>query len=405
MPKFKYVAKDQNAAVVNGVLEAEDEASVVRELKKRSLAVIEVSMDKGALPAAAVSKGGGRRVSSMDLVVFSRQLATLIDSGVSLITGLNILRDQIENPYLKQIILEMKSDIETGHSLSGSFVKYPHVFPTIFANMIRAGETSGSLNEILERIAEYMENSEALRRKIKSSLTYPAIVVIMAIVVVTFLVLKVVPTFKSVFSSMGGTLPLPTQILIAVSNIGLHFFPVIIAAIAGIFFGARWYINTEKGRINFDDYSLKIPVFGPIVKKVAIAKFTRTLSTLVRSGVSILEAFEIAGRVCGNKVIEQATNEIRAQVRAGESIAEPMEKTGKFPQFVSKMIAIGEQTGELEKMLNKISDYYEGQVNDSLAELTSMIEPMVIAFLGVTVGSIVIAMFLPMFKITQLVGN
>lgn len=404
MPKFNYVVRDKDARLLTGTTEGQDKFIVARELRKKNLTVIEVNPEDKGQKKIFQQKIKGK-IKAMDLVVFSRQLATLIDSGVSLVAGLNILHDQVENVFLKKIVFNIQNDIEAGNSLSAAFSKYPEAFPAIFSNMIRAGESSGSLNEILERVADYMEKTEALRRKIKSSLTYPILVVGMALLIVGFLMIKVVPTFKNIFTTLGGQLPTPTQLLISVSNITVKFFPFMIAAVVAICIIFNRYINSPKGRINFDGVKLKLPLFGTIINKIAVSRFTRTLATLVKSGVSILDAFEIAGRVSGNKIIEMATEEIRINMRAGETISDPMGKTGAFPPFVVKMIAVGEQTGELEKMLTKISDYYESQVNDALTELTSLIEPMVITFLGVTIGFIVVAMFLPIFKLTQIVGR
>lgn len=407
MPKFLYTARDREANLINGVIEGHDEAFVVKELKKRGFTPVEISLEKEQAKAAAavVSSGMKGKVNSMDLVVFSRQLATLIDAGISLVMSLNILYDQVENPFLKKIISNIKNDIEAGNSLSASFFKYQNVFPTLFSNMIRAGESSGSLNEILDRVADYLERIENLKRKIFSSLMYPVVIVGMAILINAFLILKVVPTFKGIFESLGGQLPGPTQFLINISNFSLRFFPFIVIFLVIATVGFFRYINTEGGRYKFDDLKLKLPLFGPLINKVSISKLTRTLSTLIRSGVSILEAFEISGKVVGNKVIEQACDQVRLRLRAGENIAEPMEETGKFPPFVVKMIAVGEQTGELEKMLGKISDYYDSQVNDSLSGITSIIEPLIIAFLGVTIGFVVLAMFLPIFKLSQMIGS
>jgi len=404
MPKFSYSARDKESRLITGVLEAQDKTFIVKELRKRNLTIIDIVQEdtKQKKPVQQQQKIRGK-VKPMDLVVFSRQLATLIDSGVSLITGLNILNDQVENPYLKKIIFNIKNDIEAGNSLSAAFSKYPEAFPPIFSNMIKAGESSGSLNEILDRVADYLERTENLRRKIKSSLTYPILIVGMAGLIVAFLMLKVVPTFKNIFMSLGGDLPAPTQLLITASDVSVKFFPFIAIGLVIIVISINKYINTEQGRINFDNFKLRLPVFGPIINKISISRFTRTLATLVKSGVSILDAFEIAGRVSGNKIIEIATDQIRVNMRAGETISEPMEQTGKFPPFVVKMVAVGEQTGELERMLTKISDYYENQVNDSLNEMTSLIEPLIITFLGVTIGFIVVAMFLPIFKLTQLI--
>lgn len=404
MPKFTYVAKDKDARLVTGSMDLKDEAAVARELKKNNLTVISIASEK----EAAAKVFGARRstkVRPMDLVIFARQLATLIDSGISLVMGLNILQEQVENPFLRKIVASLKSDIESGNSLSSSFAKYPDVFPEIFTNMIRAGESSGSLNEILERIADYLERTESIMRKLRSALTYPILVIGISILIVSFLILYAIPIFKNIFANAGFTLPLPTRILIGISNFGLRFFPLIIAVFILAYISFIRYIRTEAGRIRFDTIKLRLPLFGPILRNVAISKFTRTLATLVRSGVSILEAFEISGKVAGNKVIEMATDQIRMNLQAGESIADPMAATGKFPVFVVKMIAVGEQTGELEKMLTKVSDYYEDQINETLTGLTSMLEPVIIIVLGVIIGFIVLSMFLPIFKLTQAISH
>ena len=316
-----------------------------------------------------------------------------------------ILQEQIENVYLRRIVTELKGDIEGGNSLSSSFAKHPNVFPAIFSNMIKAGESSGSLNEILERVADYLERTEGVKHKLKSALTYPALIIGMAIIIVGFLILKVVPAFKNIFESLGGSLPLPTLFLIQFSNLSIRLFPLIVIASIIIVAAFKRYVSTETGRLRFDQFKLKIPIFGPVLRNMAISKFTRTLATLVKSGVSILEAFEIAGKVAGNKIIEQATYQIRVDLQAGESISEPMAQTGKFPVFVVKMIAVGEQTGELEKMLSKVSDYYEEQINEALNSLTAMLEPVIILFLGSVIGFIVLAMFLPIFKLTQTIAH
>lgn len=403
MTKFSYTAKDKDARMVSGTIEAKDDFSVAKELKNKGLTVISVAEQKEEKRPGA--KFGRKKVKAMDLVVFSRQLATLIDSGISLVAGLLILREQVSNPYLSKVVANLKNDIEAGNSLSASFAKYPDVFPEIFTDMIRAGEYSGSLNEILERLADYLERVENVRRKLKSSLSYPVVVVGMAAVIVAFLMLKVVPTFKNIFEGLGSALPLPTLILIKVSSLSIRLFPLIVLVFIIFYVIFIRYIRTEKGRLKFDQFKLKLPVLGVIFMNVAISRFTRTLATLIRSGVGVLEAFEISGKVSGNKVIELATDEIRANLATGESISGPMAQTGKFPVFVVKMIGVGEQTGELEKMLTKVSDYFEEQINETLASLTSMLEPVIIVFLGIVIGSIVLAMFLPIFKLSQALGH
>jgi len=402
MPKFVYTAKDENAHLLTGVIEAAESSFVIRELKKKNLTVISVNAEKEKRTALLT---GREKVRPMELVIFSQQLATLIDSGVSLVAGLIILQQQVENPYLKKIFSDIKSDIEAGNSLSSSFAKFPAVFPDIFINMIRAGETSGSLDEILERVAEYLERTENIRRKVKSALAYPVLVIGMAILIVGFLILKVVPTFKNIFTSLGGSLPLPTLILIKISDLGLRLFPFILLGVIILNIIFVKYTHTESGKLQFDRFKLRLPVFGTVIRNMAISKFVCTLATLVKSGVNILQAFEISGQVSGNKVIEQAANQIKLSMQAGENISDPMAETGKFPVLVVKMIAVGEQTGELEKMLTKISEYYEDQINETLAALTSMLEPLIIVFLGAVIGFVVLAMFLPIFKLTSTMAH
>ncbi len=402
MPKYTYLAKDKDARSFSGIIEAKDYSLAVKELKKRSLIVISVVEEKET-KAAATAKSKGKKVNTADIVVFSRQLATLVSSGVSLLTCLNIIYDQIESVYLKQVVVDLRKNIEAGSSLFNAFSKYRGVFPAIFINMVKAGEASGSLGEILDRVALYLEKSEKTKRKIKSALTYPAIVIFMAAAILTFLILKVVPTFKNMFESMKGELPPPTKLLIAISDWGVRFFPFIVIGAVVLWIGFIKYINSDKGRLNFDRFKLKVPMFGALFEKVVMSRFASTLSILLKSGVNILEAFDIVGDVLGNKVVQGAVQQTKISLSSGTSIAKPMEETNRFPPFVYKMIAIGEQTGELEKMLAKISEYYESQVDEAIAGLSSMIEPLIISFLGVTVGFIVVSMFLPIFKMTQLV--
>jgi len=405
MPRFSYVVKDREANLISGAIEARDKFFVKRELKSKNLTIISIIEEKDKKREVVFSGGRGKKIKPMDLVVFSRQLATLIDSGISLVSGLNILQEQVTNLYLKKLVGNIKSDIEAGNSLSSSFAKYPEAFPEIFINMIEAGESSGSLNEILERLADYLEKTENIRRKVRSSLSYPILVVGMAILIVAFLMLKVVPTFKKIFESLGGALPLPTMILIKTSDLSVRLFPFLAPLLILLYIGIIRYIRTKEGRFKFDQLKLSLPIFGELFSKVAISRFTRTLATLQSGGVNILEAFVVTGKVCGNKVIERATEQVKVELQAGESISEPMAKTGKFPIFVVKMIGVGERTGELEKMLIKVSDYYENQVTETLNGLSSMVEPIIIVFLGTVIGFIVLAMFLPIFKLTQMISG
>ncbi|MDI6758973.1 MAG: type II secretion system F family protein [Candidatus Omnitrophota bacterium] len=400
MNTYQYTAKDKNSRTVIGVLEGSTEAEIAGILHKKDLVVVEVRQIK-----TSKIKVKAKKVKLDDLVIFSRQLATMIEAGIPLAHALGILGEQIENKNFRETIIVVRQDIEAGVNFPDALKKHPNVFSELFVNMARAGETSGMLNEILERLAAYLEKQAALARKVISSLIYPAVVVSMAILITAFLLLKVVPTFKSIFATLGGQLPVPTQILIMISDSLKKYFLYLLGVLAiggGIF---KKYISTEKGRLNFDFCLLKLPVIGELFRKVAVAKFSRTFSTLVKSGVSIMNTLEIVSKTSGNKVVEKAIASCLIAVRDGEQIWLPLSKSGVFPLMVTRMIAVGEQTGQLEKMLSKIADYYDEQVDAATQALSSLVEPLVIAFLGMVVGGIVVSLFLPIFKITELISK
>lgn len=396
MALFSYVAKDNQGLRLSGIIDAADQHDAISILHKKGLIVISVREEK-------VKKVRAQGVKLDDLVVFSRQLATMVESGITLVQSLRILSEQAENKILSAVTLKIKEDIESGSSLHESMERHPKIFSNLYVNMVKAGETSGMLDEILDRVATYLEKTSALQRKVKSSLVYPAVVISMAFLITTVLLIKVVPTFKGIFASLGGTLPLPTQILIGISDTLRHFFLFVVIALGLIGFLFKKYIDTPKGRYQLDHRMLRLPLFGPLFRKVVVAKFSRTLATLVKSGVPILNALEIVGKTSGNLVVEEAVNNARNSIREGEPIAEPLSRSGAFPPMVVRMISVGEQTGQLEKMLNKIADFYDEQVDAAVSGLTSMIEPLVIGFLGIIVGGIVIALFMPIFKITELI--
>jgi len=399
---FEYLAKDKNGHAISGIVEAASEQEVVRILHKKEFIVISVKLSKKKNQGKERSLG---KVRLDDLVVFSRQLATMIDAGIPLVQALGILAEQVENKFLQSVLNQVRKDIEGGMSFCDALARHPNVFSDLFINMTRAGEASGMLDEVLDRLATYLEKTAALTRKVKSSLIYPAVVISMAIIITAFLLIKVVPTFSSIFEVLGGRLPLPTLILIAVSNMLRKMFVFIVFVLVALVIIFKRYIATEKGRIQFDTLLLRLPVLGMLFRKVAVAKFARTFSTLVKSGVSVLNALEIVARTAGNKVVEIAVLGCRSAVRDGEPISQPLIKSEVFPAMVCRMIGVGEQTGQLEKMLTKIADFYEDEVDAAVAGLTSMIEPLVIAFLGVVIGGIVISLFLPIFKITQLIAH
>lgn len=396
MPVFSYVAKDNQGLKISGIVEATDQHSAIETLHKKSLLVISVKEER----LKKVKEG---RIKLDDLVVFSRQLATMVESGITLVQALHILSEQSENKILSQTTLKIKEDIESGSGLHEALERHPKIFSNLYVNMVKAGETSGLLDEILDRLASYLEKASALQRKVQSSLVYPAVVVSMAILITMVLLIKVVPTFKGIFASLGGTLPMPTQVLILISDTLRKFFPFVVGILFILGFIVKKYIDTPKGRYQFDFQTLRLPIFGPLFRKVVVAKFSRTLATLVKSGVPILNSLEIVGKTSGNVVVEKAVNDARTSIKEGEPISEPLSKSGVFPPMVVRMISVGEQTGQLEKMLNKIADFYDEQVDSAVSGLTSMIEPLVIGLLGIMVGGIVIALFMPIFKITELI--
>jgi len=402
---YNYSAKDKNGQTVVGSMEANSDTEIAEALHKQGLIVLAIEPTKEKATQKNQGKYNSSRIKLDDLVIFTRQLATMIDSGIPLVHCLNILSEQVENKDLKEVVMLVSRDIEAGISFCDALAKHPKVFSELYINMTRAGESSGMLDEILDRLASYLEKSAALIRKVQSSLVYPAVVVSMAILITSVLLLKVVPTFKGIFDVLGGQLPIPTQILIAVSDLFRNYFLYTVSALVILIVMLKKYINTDKGRYQFDNFKLKIPVLGELFRKIAVAKFSRTFSTLVKSGVAVLSALDIVGKTSGNKVVEGAVVSCSKAVRDGESIAKPLLQSKVFPPMVCRMISVGEQTGQLEKMLGKIADFYDEQVDAATSALTSLIEPLVIAFLGIVVGGIVISLFLPIFKISQLIAQ
>lgn len=400
MNSYKYTAKDKNGHTLIGVLESASETEAIDILHKKELMIVAIEETK-----KKDIKAADKKIKLDELSIFTRQLATMIDAGIPLVHALGILSEQIENKNLKNVVIIVRQDIEAGMSFCDALAKHPKLFSELFINMVRAGEASGQLDEVLERLATYLEKSAALTRKIKSSLIYPAVVVSMAILITAVLLLKVVPTFKGIFETLGGKLPLPTQILLFISDLLRKYFLLVLGLLIILSFLFKRYINTDRGRYIYDQKKLCLPVLGPLFRKLAVAKFSRTFSTLVRSGVSILNSLDIVSKTSGNKIIEEAVMNCSKSVRDGEPISKPLAKSGIFPPMVCRMISVGEQTGQLEKMLSKIADFYDEQVDSAAAAMTSLIEPLVIAFLGIVIGGIVIALFLPVFQITQLIGR
>jgi len=401
MATFKYVAKDENAQNISGKIVADTQQEVVDELRKRKFTIVSVNEIKGfSFKDISI---GGKSVNPDDLVIFSRQLATMIEAGIPILQALEALQEQMTNPYFKSVISALKEDVEVGSSLTAAFSKHTKVFDTLFISMVKVGEAGGKLNVTLDRVAAYMEKTLKLKRKVKAAMVYPTTVISMALLITLGLLIKVVPTFKAIYDSLGQELPGMTQILIMISDTLQKSFMLVVSALFVLGFLFARYISTERGRLQFDTFKLKVPIFGELMRKVAISRFSRTFATLTQSGVPILASLEIVAKTCGNKLIEITINNVRNSVREGESITPPLIKSGVFPPMVTRMISVGEKTGEMEKMLVKVADFYDDQVDAAVAGLTSLIEPVVIGFLGIVVGFIVIALFLPIIKMTSMI--
>lgn len=398
MPSFSYTAKSEDGRTLTGLLEVASERVVLEALHRQGLTVVSVKPVKARVI-------GSKRVGAEDVAVFARQMATLVDAGIPIVGGLEAVADQLENKSLRDAVVRVKAEVESGTNFTAAIAKQNAIFSPLFVSMIKAGEASGHLSEVFGRLATYLEKSAALQRKVKSACIYPVIVIAMAALITGVLMLKVIPAFKDIFMTLGADLPLPTKILIAVSDgVRQGFFPFLGLGFGGVVLFRR-ALKTPQGRLRFDQLMLKLGIVGPIVRKVSIAKFARTLSTLVSSGVQILAALEIVADSAGNRVVSEAVLRVRSSIREGENIAAPLAASGVFPPMVVRMIAVGEQTGRLDEMLTKVADFYEEQVDAAVSGLTSAMEPVIISVLGVVVGSIVLAIFLPIFKLTEVLGH
>ena len=402
MPHFKYTVKDATGKTVTSSADSKNRDSLIDLLRKQQLTIISLEEDRDTeVKTAQLAK----KVKLDDLVIFSRQLSTMVEAGIPLVNVLDILSQQIEKKGFAAVIKKIRDDVEAGSSFSQALTKHPRIFSSLYINLVKAGESSGMLDEILNRVATYLEKTSALQRKVKTAMVYPIAVISISMAITIFLLVKVVPTFQGIFDMLGGSLPLPTQILILVSNILRKWFLFGFISVIILIIALKRYTKTEGGKLFFDRLVLKLPVFGDIIRKVSVAKFSRTLSTLVKSGVPILSSLDIVAKTAGNKIVEIAVNDSKKAVREGKNLADPLSKSSVFPPMVVRMIAVGEQAGELEKMLSKIADFYDEQVDAAVVGLTSIIEPMIILFLGVVVGGIVLSIFMPIFKITEIIGR
>jgi type IV pilus assembly protein PilC len=404
MITFSYQARDMSGKIVSGIQDALNEDNAVTSLMSRGLMVL--SLQQKA--AATKSKKKTWSVKETDLVLFTRQLSTMIEAGISLVQALTALYDQCDpkrQKSLRHIISDVTTRVQGGETFHESIAKHPRVFDRLFVSMVKAGEHGGLLAEILDRLAGFLEASARLRKKIKSAMTYPVIVICIAMAITTFLIVKVVPIFGEIFQDFGSKLPAPTQFLIDVSDFMRGEWYFLIGGGAAIFFGIRTFLRSTRGKQLWDRWKLKLPVFGPLIHKICMSRFARTFAQLIRSGVPILEVLDIVGGASGNHVVETSIKGVSADVEKGDNLSVALSKKTIFPPMMLRMVAAGEATGKIDTMLEKMADFWDEEIEAMLDALTSLIEPMLIVFLGVIVGGIVIAMFLPIFKLNEVVSQ
>jgi type IV pilus assembly protein PilC len=403
MATFAYNGRTRQGQSVTGERIADSLEVAVAALRREQILVTNIS--PVAEKKAAAKKSTGKKASAKSLAVFVRQFSVMIDAGLPLVQCLEILGSQEEDKNFAATILATRGDVESGASLADAMKKHPKTFDPLFTNMIAAGEAGGILDTILKRLATYIEKAVKLKSQVQSAMIYPVAVIVIAVVVVGVILWKVIPTFASLFQGLGAELPLPTRVVIAMSNGLVRYMPFVIGGIIAIGFAFQRYYSTPGGRRVVDAVVLKLPILGNLMRKIAVARFCRTLSTLLASGVSILEALDITARTAGNAIVEEAINTTRRSIERGETIAQPLRETAVFPSMVVQMIGVGEATGALDTMLSKIADFYEEEVDVAVAGLLTLMEPLMIAFLGGVVGGIVIAMYMPIFSlISKLTG-
>lgn len=396
---YFYRVRDRQGKIVTGKLEAENEAAVSQRLREMGYLVIAVEEEKVPITKKEI-RLLKPKVKPKDITVFTRQFATMINAGLPLVKCLSILTEQTESPVLSEVISDVQHEVEMGRSLSDALSKHPEVFKDLYTSMVKAGEIGGVLDDVLLRIASTLESEDEIRRRIKSAMTYPTAMFAISILLLIVMLVFVVPIFERMFRDMGATLPFLTRIIMSVSHFLVSWKGVIILAllIGGVVFLRRW-LRTPVGRRSLDSLKLKLPVFGPLIHKMSLSRFSRTLGTLVASGVPILQALEITSSTVGNVLVAEAVDNVRTSVKEGESIAKPLSQSPLFPPMVTQMLAIGEETGALDTMLNKVSDFYDSEVSATVEALTSLLEPVLIVFLGVVVGTIVISLYMPIFSL------
>ena len=400
MPVFEYTARHPTTGQIQkGQLDVGSKDDVAQHLRKNRMVLVNVREQ----PKQLKMPFGGTGIKTRDIVIFTRQFATMINAGLPLVQSLTILAQQTENKALKEITKAVVYDVESGNTLADAFSKHPKAFPALYVNMVAAGEAGGILDTILLRLATFLEKSDALMRKVKSAMIYPGVIFSVAIIAISVLLIFVIPTFETMFASVAMELPLPTRIVIGMSDLLIGFWWVFLLAIAAVVFAIRRYYATSNGRRQIDGLLLRLPVLGDLLRKSAVSRFTRTLGTLISSGVAILDGLEITAKTAGNRVIHDAVMQSRASIAGGDTIAAPLEKSAVFPPMVISMIAVGEQTGGLDEMLTKIADFYDEEVDVAVGALLSLMEPVMIVVLGVIVGGMVVAMYLPIFDMMNAV--
>jgi type IV pilus assembly protein PilC len=403
MQTFAYQARDSSGKSLSGLQEALNEENAINTLMARGLMVLSIQAKAGRN-----RKSGYKSVPDTDLVLFTRQLATMVDAGLPLVSALTGLYEQADpkrQPGLRMVIGDLTARVQQGESFHESISKHPRIFNRLYISMVKAGESGGMLAEILDRLAGFLEASSRLRKKVKSAMTYPVIVISIAICITTFLIVKVVPVFAQIFADFGSKLPAPTQFLIDISDFIRGNWYYIIIVIGGVFFGVRTFLRTERGSHLWDQWKLKLPIFGPLIHKISMSRFARTFAQLIRSGVPILEVMEIVGETSGNFVIAQAIKGVSIEVERGDQLTNALSRQPIFPPMMLRMVSAGEATGKIDVMLEKMADFWDEEIEATLDALTSLIEPILIVVLGVIVGGIVIAMFLPIFKMNDVVSQ
>ena len=406
MPKFDWEARSKSGSAQKGVMEAPSVAMVEAQLKKYGFTGINIKeAGKGMKMELKLPGFGGKKIETKDLVVFTRQFATMIDSGLPLVQCLDILSSQQENKTFKEILMKVKESVESGSTFADALSKHPKAFDQLYVNLVAAGEAGGILDTILSRLAAYIEKAMKLKKQVKGAMVYPITIMSIAVVVIGVILVFVIPTFAKMFADFGGDLPGPTKFVIALSNFLKKYIILLIGAFFAIKVAISKYYATANGRKFIDQLALKMPVIGPLIRKVSTAKFTRTLGTMISSGVPIMDGLEIVAKTAGNVVVEKAIYDVRQAISEGKTMAEPLAACGVFPPMVVQMISVGEATGAMDAMLNKIADFYDDEVDDAVGALTSMMEPMLMVFLGTTVGGLVVAMYLPIFKLAGAVGG